>query len=68
MKKLSEEVLNKHEQKRLEYTARQKAIYDYNTLMKENYLRGKSEERQSSTKKMETKGYSEKQIAELLNI
>ncbi len=25
------------QQKRLEYTARQKALYDYNTLMEENY-------------------------------
>ena len=42
MKKLSEEVLNKDEQKRIEYTARQKAIYDYNTLMEENYNRGEA--------------------------
>ena len=76
MKKLSEEVLNKHEQKRLEYTARQKAIYDYNTLMEENWLRGKAEgkaegraeERKSLVEKMRAKGYSENQIAELLNI
>lgn len=45
MKKLSEKVLNKREQKRLEYTARQKAIYDYNTLMEENWLHGKSEDK-----------------------
>jgi len=28
------------EQKRLEYTARQKALYDYNTMMEENFDNG----------------------------
>ena len=34
------EVISQDEQKRLEYTARQKALYDYNTYMEENYDRG----------------------------
>ena len=37
-KKLEE--ISADEQKRFEYTARQKALYDYNTLMEENYERG----------------------------
>lgn len=35
MKKLSKKALNN-----FEYTARQKTIYDYNTLMEENYNHG----------------------------
>lgn len=34
--------ISQDEQKRLEYTTRQKAIYDYNTLMEENYNRGEA--------------------------
>ncbi len=34
------EEISADQQKRLEYTARQKALYDYNTLMEENYERG----------------------------
>lgn len=66
------EIISQDEQKRLEYTTRQKAIYDYNTLMEENWLRGKaegkSEERRALAEKMRAKGYSEKEISELLNI
>ena len=36
------EIISQDEQKRLEYTARQKAIYDYNTLIEENYNRGEA--------------------------
>ena len=36
------EIISQDEQKRIEYTARQKAIYDYNTLMEENYNRGEA--------------------------
>lgn len=77
------EIISQDEQKRLEYTARQKAIYDYNTLMEENYNRGeakgfergikqgRAEERKemalSIAKKMRAKGYSEQEIAELFN-
>lgn len=77
------EIISQDEQKRLEYTARQKAIYDYNTLMEENYNRGeakgfergikqgRAEERKemalSIAEKMRAKGYSEQEIAELFN-
>ncbi len=37
------EVISQDEQKRLEYNARQKALWDYNTLMSENYIKGKAE-------------------------
>lgn len=94
MKKLSEKVLSKDEyigeaykqleiisqdeQKRLEYTARQKAIYDYNTLMEENWLRGKAEgkaegkvdgkaERDKElTLKFKNMGMSDEEISRLL--
>lgn len=56
MKKLSEKVLSRREQKRLEYTAHQKAIYDHNTLIEENWMRGKTEERKELAMKMRAKG------------
>ncbi len=34
------EVISQDEIKRMEYNARQKAIWDYNTLMEENFFRG----------------------------
>ena len=37
------EVISQDEEKRLEYTARQKALYDHNTLMEENYTKGRAE-------------------------
>ena len=52
---------------------------DYNTLMEENYnrghedgetkgiLKGKAEERRILAEKMRAKGYSEQEIAELIN-
>ncbi|MCM1271482.1 MAG: hypothetical protein NC247_12825, partial [Ruminococcus flavefaciens] len=73
------EIISQDEQKRLEYTARQKAIYDYNTLIEENYNRGEAtgikkgikqgiEQATSSiAEKMRAKGYSEQEIAELLS-
>ena len=66
-------------QKRLEYTARQKALYDYNTLMEENYERGylTGEERgiqkgiqkgmNQIVEKMRRRGMSYEQIREILN-
>ncbi|MDE5558484.1 MAG: Rpn family recombination-promoting nuclease/putative transposase [Ruminococcus sp.] len=69
------EIISQDEQKRLEYTARQKAIYDYNTLIEENYNRGEAtgikkgikQATSSIAEKMRAKGYSEQEIAELLN-
>ena len=46
------EEISADQQKRLEYTARQKALYDYNTLMEENYERGRAEEREKNIKNM----------------
>lgn len=37
------QIISQDEQKRLEYTARQKALYDFNEQMSENYDRGKSD-------------------------
>ena len=37
------EIISQDEQKRLEYTARQKALYDYNTLVEENFERGREQ-------------------------
>ena len=37
------EVISQDEIKRMEYNARQKAIWDYNTLMEENFSRGLAE-------------------------
>lgn len=50
------------EQKRMEYTARQKAIYDYNTLMEENYNRGSEERALSIAEKMRADGVDEEFI------
>ncbi len=65
------EIISQDEQKRIAYTTRQKALFDYNTLMEENWLRGKAEgrieERKSMTERMRAKGYSEKEIQELLS-
>lgn len=37
------EIISQDEQKRLEYTARQKTLYDYNEQMSENYDRGRAD-------------------------
>lgn len=37
------EIISQDEQKRIAYTARQKALYDFNEQMSENYDRGKSD-------------------------
>ena len=61
------EIISQDEQKRLEYTARQRALYDYNTLVEENFVRGREEERNSLIEKWRSKGYTEEQIQDLLN-
>ena len=65
------EVISHDEQKRLEYTARQKALYDYNTLVEENFERGIEhgikQKEQELIEKMRSKGYTEEQIKELLD-
>ena len=49
------EVISQDEQKRLEYTARQKALYDYNTYMEENYERGYGEGKAEEQKALSAK-------------
>ncbi|MBD5143978.1 MAG: Rpn family recombination-promoting nuclease/putative transposase [Ruminococcus sp.] len=76
-------IISQDEQKRLEYTARQKALYDYNTLMEENYEKGlalglaqgrtegkaegKAEKEFELIKKWKAKGMTDEQIKKLLN-
>ena len=60
------ELFSEDEQKRLEYTARQKALYDYNTIVEENFERGREQERNALIEKMRSKGYTDEQIKELL--
>lgn len=69
------EIISQNEQKRIAYTTRQKALFDYNTLMKENWLRGKAEgeakgraeEHRSMAERMKIMGYSEEEIKALLS-
>ena len=60
-------IISQDEQKRLEYTARQKALYDYNQQMFENYERGKAERESELIAKWKAKGMTDEQIKELLN-
>ncbi|MBQ5560668.1 MAG: hypothetical protein IIT46_12995 [Lachnospiraceae bacterium] len=66
------EEISADQQKRLEYTARQKALYDYNTLMKENYERGiekgKANKETEIIIKLYKKGNTPEQIADYLEI
>ncbi|MBQ9199623.1 MAG: PD-(D/E)XK nuclease family transposase, partial [Lachnospiraceae bacterium] len=69
------EVISQDEQKRLEYTARQKTLYDYNTFMEENYDRGyddgraegKQEKESELIAKWKAKGMTDEEINALLN-
>ncbi len=73
------EVISQDEQKRLDYTARQKALYDYNTYMEENYDRGyddgrtkgknegKQEKESELIAKWRAKGMTDEEIDALLN-
>ena len=61
------EVISQDEEKRLEYTARQKALYDHNTLMEENFANGRATERAELIAKWKAKGKSDEEINELLN-
>ena len=73
------EVISQDEIKRMEYNARQKAIWDYNTLMEENFSRGilkgraegraegRANERAAMLSKMKAFGLSDSQIQTILN-
>ena len=75
------EIISQDEQKRLEYTARQKAIGDYNTLMRESredgieegmakgmekgMAKGRAELREEKIAEMRKLGFTEEQIKAL---
>jgi hypothetical protein len=61
------EIISQDEKKRLEYTARQKALYDYNTLMEERFEDGKKQRDNELIEKWKNKGYTDEQIQDLLN-
>lgn len=65
------EVISQDEKMRMAYTARQKAIFDYNTQMEERFedgiAKGRAEERRNLIEMMRAKGYSEHDINDLLN-
>ena len=64
------EIISQDEQKRLEYTARQKALYDYNTIVEENFERGLEQgieqKERELIEKWRAKGMTDEQIRELL--
>ena len=68
------ELFSEDEQKRLEYTARQKALYDYNTIVEENFERGLEQgigkgieqKERELIEKWRAKGMTDEQIRELL--
>ena len=64
------EVISQDQEKRLEYTARQKALYDYNTMMEERFNagveQGAEHERKTMIEKLKKKGFTDEQIADLL--
>jgi hypothetical protein len=61
------EIISQDEQKHLEYTARQKALYDYNTMMEERFEDGKQQRDIELIAKWKSKGLSDEQIQDLLN-
>ena len=64
-------IISQDAQKRIEYTARQKAIYDYNTVMAERFEDGLNqgiEQRNNELmEKWRKKGFTESQIKDLLS-
>ena len=61
------EVISQDEEKRLEYTARQKALYDQNTLLEEHEAKGEAKMIAKLIAKWKAKGKSDEEINELLN-
>ena len=59
------EEISADQQKRLEYTARQKALYDYNTMMEESYERGAAQKEQELLAKMKAAGADENLIKQV---
>ena len=52
----------------MEYTARQKAVMAHNTLMEENLIRGRKQERDEMIAKMKRFGMSDEQIQKILSL
>ncbi len=77
------EIISQDEAKRIEYTSRQKAVFDYNTIVDENFNRGvdfgvekgrkegitegRVKERNLIISKLKAKGMSESEIEAILN-
>jgi predicted transposase/invertase (TIGR01784 family) len=65
------DVISQDQQKRLEYTARQKAIYDYNTIMHEcltqGIQQGVIQRNAELVKRLESLGYDDEKIKEILS-
>lgn len=62
------EIISQDEQKRIAYTTRQKALFDYNTMMEENFERGRAEERKSMAERMRADGVDEEIIRKYCGI
>ncbi|MGM9849080.1 MAG: Rpn family recombination-promoting nuclease/putative transposase [Bacilli bacterium] len=65
------DIISQDKQKRLEYTARQKALYDYNTMMEERFedgiQQGIEQERIRLIQSLKQNGFSDDQIEKILN-
>lgn len=60
------EVISQDEKKRMAYTARQKAIFDYNTQMEERYEAGVEDGIARLTANMRALGMTEEQIQQII--
>lgn len=61
------DIISQDQQKRLEYTAKQKALYDYNTMMEERFEDGKQQRDIELIAKWKKKGFTDEQIKDLLS-
>lgn len=61
------DIISQDQQKRLEYTARQKALYDYNTMMEERFEDGIQQGENNIILKLKAKGFTDEQIKDLLS-
>lgn len=64
------DIISQDQQKRLEYTARQKALYDYNTMMEERFedgiQQGIEQERTRLIQSLKQNGFTDDQIEKIL--
>ena len=61
------EKISRDRAKKIEYTSRQKAIMDHNTIMEERYEKGKAEGIKELVVKWREQGKSEEEIFKLLH-